>query len=191
MSAVCDSVFLIDDFHPATSRGQELEMRRTLETLIRFFGDGIGKSRATSSMDVVRETKPHGMCAITGEDTSGSLSSLLRCVLIGVEPNTFCGKVLQKFQDDPDILPTHYFHFLQFIEDNYDEIKGLIAVKFKQYRQEFTVELSERRLADAGAALTLIAEILGGYAQNVARICIDMQLWRDAIRRTLATSEII
>lgn len=70
-----DRVLLVDDYCPAANQASRRVMEQTLENLIRFYGDGNTKARATPSMDVVNIKKAGGVCVITGEDTAGSLSS--------------------------------------------------------------------------------------------------------------------
>ncbi len=191
MSKTSDSILLLDDFHPAGSKGEETNMKKTLESLIRFFGDGIGKARATSSMDVVKETKPCGLCAITGEDIGGSMSSLLRCVLVSVDSGTFKGPLLEPFQENPNVLPTHYAHFVSYVGREYDHIVAYIRQNFNMYRTLFNTKLQARRLSDAGANLCLMADIMTSYAAAIGyqQEVIQAAHWHQAIIDALIISE--
>lgn len=191
METAKDTVLLLDDFHPASSKGEELNMKRTLESLIRFFGDGVGKARATSSMDVIKETKPCGLCAITGEDTGGSMSSLLRCVLINVDAKTYIGPMLEYFQANPNILSTHYAHFIDRVGKKYDAIVAYIQKNFIRHRKFFDARLKFRRLSDAGASLFVMVDILAAYAANLGfqQGFIPVEHWQAAIASALQLSE--
>ncbi len=53
-----DRVLLVDDFCPAANKAARRTMEQTLESLIRFYGDGNTKSRADPRMDKVYVKKP-------------------------------------------------------------------------------------------------------------------------------------
>lgn len=66
--------------------------------IIRYFGDGKGRSRSNISVDKAVSTVPRGLCCITGEDTGGSQSSLLRCIVIDVANGTFKRFVFARYE---------------------------------------------------------------------------------------------
>lgn len=57
-------VLVIDDFCPAVTTDTEREMLSKLETVIRFVGDGISKSRCTSGLNAAEEYPPTGCCLV-------------------------------------------------------------------------------------------------------------------------------
>ena len=78
-------------------------MEASLEQIIRFVGDGIAKSRATPTMERQPEQRPQGMIAITGEDSSGSHSSLLRCLFVQVMKDSYDKELLSSLQRHPNL----------------------------------------------------------------------------------------
>ncbi len=73
-----DKVLLLDDFSPATTAKNKADMNKLLEDVIRYYGDGKGRGRSNVSVTKSVTPIPRGLCCITGEDTGGSQSSLLR-----------------------------------------------------------------------------------------------------------------
>lgn len=163
MGASRDSVMILDDFCPPVSGAQDQEQKRKLEAIIRFYGDGKGKSRGTTALELDREFLPEGLCAITGEDVNGTQSSLLRCLLISAEKGTFNSEMLKSLQDNPAWLSTHFAWFTSWVAQNFERLTQQVRTDFPRYRSVFSERLKERRLADTGAYLKLTGDIFLNY----------------------------
>lgn len=155
-----DRVFLVDDFCPAADSTSQREMSKSLEHLIRFFGDGKSRSRATPKMDSTVEMKPSGLVAITGEDVAGSHSSLLRCLFVTIHKRTYDRDLLREFQEDPSRWTEYLALFVSELAPHANEVIQTIRTKFLSLRKFGQSFLKENRLADTYAFLALTTEII-------------------------------
>lgn len=122
---------LVDDYYNLGNAGKKTDMQTMLEVLIRFAGDGIGKNRSNSRLENVKGERPTGTIVLTGEAAAGQHSMLLRCLTIPVDSNTFSGESLRIFQQDKMILTTLLYHFIMFLERNYDDVVEFISTNFQ------------------------------------------------------------
>ncbi len=185
-------VILVDDFAPAvTGSKTSLEL---LEHVIRTYGDDTAKARSNSSLKNVKRLLPTGCCIVTGEDVGGSQSSLLRCVVLPIARGDVDGTKLRPFQDDPTLLGTHFHHFLQWAGTNGDTIIEFVRTNFQAERSFFTDIVPERRQADAGALLSLVAQILLWYMKDLSAP-MDLEgiaaSWRSSLVQALQSSTTI
>lgn len=194
IGGACSRVLVIDDFQPPVTASAGRVNLDKLEHIIRLFGDGIAKSRSNSELGRAKEFQPAGCCVVTGEDTGGSHSSLLRCLVLPVRKGEVDGNKLRVYQDHPEYLHTHFFHFLDWAGKNGDAIVDFIQREFQQEREFFTNMLDEPRQADIGATLLVTAQILLRYMQEVRSLSNDAldnieQRWADILVGILQHSE--
>lgn len=155
-----DRVLLVDDFCPPADGHSTSTARQSLERLIRYFGDGKARGRTTPQLEEVTEKKVNCTCVITGEDTAGSLSSLLRCLFLPVEKTTFDGEVLAQYQEQPWLWTEFLQLFTEYIAPRYDEVVKMIRQQFPELRKAAAGELQERRLADTSASLMMVSRLV-------------------------------
>lgn len=155
-----DRVFLVDDFCPAADSASQREMGKSLEQLIRFFGDGKSRSRATPKMDTAVEKKPCGLVAITGEDVTGSHSSLLRCLFLTIHKNTYDKELLRGFQEDPSRWTEYLALFVSELAPQANNIIDVVRRTYLDFRKVGEERLKEKRLADTYAFLALTTELV-------------------------------
>lgn len=155
-----DRVLLVDDFAPAADTASQRAMARSLEQLVRFFGDGVPRARATPTMDKVKELRPCGLIAVTGEDSAGSQSSQLRCIFVHVDSNTFDKEVLHRFQQAPYLWTEFLRLFVDRLAPEAHRIIKSIKELVPKYRAEATQQLSEKRILNAYACLATTADIV-------------------------------
>lgn len=160
MGNTFDEVLLIDDFRPSSNKTETSRMRNSLEKLVRYFGDGVGKSRGNPLLTLNKEFRPHGVCAITGEYLYGVPSSLLRMLIVHVNRNTFDKKLLKFYQDNPLMFPTHIRFFIDYLQENYDVLVNHIRTQFPILRDEYRTRNWESRLVQTAAWLNITAEII-------------------------------
>lgn len=160
MGNTFDEVLLIDDFRPSSNKTETSRMRNSLEKLVRYFGDGVGKSRGNPLLTLNKEFRPHGVCAITGEYLYGVPSSLLRMLIVHVNTQTFDKKLLKFYQDNPLMFPTHIRFFIDYLQANYDVLVNHIRTQFPILRDEYRTRNWESRLVQTAAWLNITAEIV-------------------------------
>lgn len=166
-------VFLLDDFQPAVTSAAQRTLLEKLEYVIRLFGDGIGKNRSNAELGRAKTFKPVGCCLITGEDVGGSRSSLLRCLVLPIGKGDISGEKLKCFQDHPEFLWSHWYHFVEWAGHHGDAIIQLIKKDFQPRRNDYAKFLREPRQIDIAATLTLTGRILLEYGSDISCIRAD------------------
>ena len=177
------SVALIDDYYATGLSSVKYDMQKSLETIIRFVGDGTSRNRSNANLEDVKGTRPEGMVVITGEDTDGQLSTLLRCLVINVEKGTFNGKQLEMFQQNKLLWSTFLATFIDYVEMYYLQIQELIKNNFSTGREHYKDYFSDLRQVDQMVQLHLTYRILEGFLvalggneeniYNIGESCID------------------
>lgn len=165
-----DQVLLVDDFCPAASEGSKRVLDQNLEQLVRFYGDGIAKARTNPRLEEVYEKRPHGLCAITGEDTSGSYSSRLRCLFLNVEPDTYDKALLAEYQKQPELWTDYMNSFVEFCENRAEGIVHFIEQRYSVLRDMGGQSIGERRLVDAYVSLRLTLEVMFQFIKDQLRL---------------------
>ena len=169
-------------------------MRKTNEHVTRLFGDDIAKKRANGTATETHGERPRGTCLITGEMFSGSYSSMLRCLMIQIDRNSIVGELLRPYQENPALWTGNFVAFLQYVGHSWNNICQLIRDRFPAMRSFFSIYVSERRLADVGAVLAIIAEIFLNYGQYCGALTADerddlLQEFRDYLSAPLLDTE--
>lgn len=174
------AVALIDDYYATNVSAVKNEMQKNLETVIRYVGDGISRNRSNANLEDVKGTRPECMVVITGEDTDGQLSTLLRCLVINVDKRTFDGKLLELFQQDKLLWSTFQARFIEYVEDNYHDIEAFIKSNFSTIRQMYRGHFNDLRPVDQMVQLHLVYKVLGEFLSmlgvergSVERYCSD------------------
>ena len=145
-------------------------MKKSLEHLIRLFGDDVAKKRSNSTATATHGERPRGSCIITGESITGSYSSLLRCLLVPVTRGDIDGTLLRRFQEAPELWCSNFVHFLRWAGEHWDDLVGSVKARFPMLRTSFTHDIAEPRLVDSGVLLQLAGEILLDYGMACGAI---------------------
>ena len=185
-----DQMLLVDDFQPAVIASEGKEMKKSLEHLIRVFGDNVAKKRSNTTATATHGERPRGSCLITGESISGSYSSLLRCLLIPISREDINGELLRRYQETPALWTTNYYHMLPWLGTNWDRLVKKIRSEFPDLRESFRTITNEPRLIDSGAVLMLVAEIFLDYGVSCAaltppHVSTLLTEWRDTLSSLL------
>lgn len=159
---------LIDDFYATGLSRDRASMQKSLEMVIRYVGDGIGKNRSNGILQDVKGIPPTGMVIITGEDTAGQLSTLLRCLIINVDRDTFDANILTEFQNSPLMWSTFFAAFLQFLERNYASIVEYLRKEGFETRKSVEQLFRDRRPADQLAQCILAFRILNKFLRLIS-----------------------
>ncbi len=162
-----DSVLLLDDYHPTTSSTEKKSMEALASHVLRMYGDGITKSRATKTMCKQKESPPRGLCVITGEDKLGGESTVARYIGIEVCTNEYKTDILSFHQKNPLIFSTHLYYFINWISDNFKEISAFIKANFENYRNTSSRSFKHKRLSDSYAILQITANLLIEYSVQI------------------------
>lgn len=162
------SAVLVDDFYSTGLSTNRREMQSKLTHVIRFVGDGIGKNRSNAGLQNIKGSQPSGTVVITGEDTAGQMSTLLRCIILCVNHGTFNRDVLSLFQGNRLKWPSFIGAFIDFLESNYSQIVLYIRTAFPALRKHYQSEFSDLRPVDQLVQIILALRILEHFLQQSA-----------------------
>ncbi|MDQ0202840.1 hypothetical protein [Pectinatus haikarae] len=163
IEAMTDQTILIDDFSNSEKTKTVCD-NRLFERIIRVLGDGAAPSKMGSDRKIVQRFI-RTSAIITGEDDPAlSLSSMLRCITVTVGRESFDGKKLLPFQQQPEIMRDYFMMFIHFLQENAEkvvnQIKNAVPIYRAQYKQEFKAD----RFADAAVNLRILADIIADFA---------------------------
>lgn len=158
-----DSVLLLDDYHPSVDVKNKKAMEVKAEDMIRFVGDGIGKNRSNASLEDVKGNRPEGMLVITGEETLGTNSTLLRTLFIRIQKGDIIPEVLSIFQRNTNWWPTLLQRFIDYIQLHYDDTVAYIRDYIDNLRDKYKSQFNEMRPCDQMVILELTYRILRGF----------------------------
>ena len=160
-------VILLDDYRPpVTSQDGKANLAK-LESVVRAAGDRIGKSRSNAELGKAREFLPSSCVVVTGEDLGGSQSTQLRMLILTISKGDVKGEVLKRYQDDPLLISTHMFYFLEWAGKYAEHIIALISEMVQAYRVDVAHAFKEARAADNAIILATTARLLHHYGKAI------------------------
>ena len=191
-----DSVLLVDDFHPTTSTVEKKEMEKLASEIIRRFGDLIGKSRSNRNLTKQREYPPRGMCVITGEDKINVESTISRCITIEISSGDFISEKLLYHQNNPLILSTHLYYFIEWVSKNFEILQENIKGQFDTFRKNNKKTFRHGRFGDAFVIYTIVSNILLLYCLDIKFLCMEhireiSKEWENIIFNLIETNEML
>lgn len=154
---------LVDDYYNLGNAGKKTDMQNMLERAIRFVGDGIGRNRSNANLENIKGVRPTGTLVITGEATTGQHSMLLRCLTLPIDSQTFSGEILRVFQNDKTLWTTILYHFVAYLEKNYDDIVKYIFINFSKLCEEYKDNFQDARPVYQFTQLYLAFDIFNKY----------------------------
>lgn len=159
-----DAPVLIDDFKPGATLAQQREMERKLDELIRLYGNRVSKKRMNDYSPKGNEKffPVGGGCILTAEILTGVSSTLTRAFVTEIDRNDVQNDLLEYYQNQRWILPTHMYDFLLWATGEFDRIVGFICQRFPVLRKQ--CDFQYNRYSEMFATFYLTAELLGQYA---------------------------
>lgn len=160
-----DAVVIIDDFKPGIDRHEQRQLTAKLDTLARFNGNRVEKKRMMDFFSNADEKffPIYGGCVMTMEHVEGVTSSLSRMFLTNIEIDSVDNERLAYYQKEKWILPTHIYHYLEWVTNHYENVIKYIKKRFPELRLEHEFEFG--RYDEMYATLMLSVELLIEYAR--------------------------
>ena len=159
------SVGIFDDLRPPVSDLKSKANIEKMESIVRATGDHVAKSRSNTKLGKAKEFIPSGCALVTAEDISGSQSSLLRCLVLSIGKGDIDGAKLRRFQNCPNLIPTHMARFVAWVGAHGDEIVDAIRLHYPSHLYEGV--FAELRLVDTATILAICAITLSEYARSI------------------------
>lgn len=160
-----DGVVIIDDFKPGASRAQQKLMDEKLDQLIRFYGNRVKKVRMLDFDSNAGEKyfPISGGCVLTMEILTGIQSTLSRMFVTDISVKDVDNDVLEFFQKNRTVLPTHFYDFLSWVTNNFEQVVSYINNTMPIYRKEKKFKVD--RHGEMYATFKVITDIIGAYAK--------------------------
>jgi len=128
-----DCTVILDDLFPAGMSQIKRNQETTLIELTRIIGDNIGRARMSGKRMVARQ--PRCGVIITGEYLIGTGSDAARLLPIRVtSPIDFTR--FQECQNEPLLLSSFYFYFIEWFIEHYNEVRELLAKWLNAFRKK-------------------------------------------------------
>lgn len=187
MASANGASLVIDDYHPEVTGDRSQNQRGKFESVLRFIGDNLTKSRSNTRLGHAAEFRPSACIVTTAEDLSGSQSALLRCLILRVGLGDINGKKLRRFQENPLLLSSMMYRFASWAGTHGDEIVEMLRRSFP--RRAFEGVVTELRLVDTGATLLATAQIVAAYLQSAGAMdSIEAQQFMERCRKAITAA---
>ncbi|MEZ7892718.1 MAG: DUF927 domain-containing protein [Candidatus Wallbacteria bacterium] len=149
-----DTLLLIDDYRSSSSSETE-NMEAVAQTVLRKYGDRIGRGRMDSNIQHRKSYPPRGIAIVTGEDKISGESSVARCIEIELRGNEINLEVLSDIQHNSKNLEYVMKNYITWLSSKFDTMGSIIKDKFYSYRQEILGNGIHGRFAEAVAHLRI------------------------------------
>lgn len=159
-----DSVLIVDDLSPSEDSLHRRELERTLEHVVRIFGDANTRQR---SKNYAKAYEPKGLAILTGEYMNAVASTLSRMIILQIDTDTVDLDVLSYYQKNHHILPGFLWNFLTFCAKNQMHIIDFLKARFVEKRLEVRGKYNPDRLGEYRVELELAMEILLMYLKEL------------------------
>lgn len=199
-----DTFCCYDDFSNADARTSQ-NAHNLVETALRLIGDGSGRIRAGTGIDVIRE-QANCVLAVTAEENfqlgASSYTRYLRIFLNRAVKSANTGEiikdgtidfaVLAHFKEHPEILKAYFSLYIKFLTENGYKIADYIRKNLAVYRQRFN-DFQVGRLVDSAVRLQFQADIIAHFMQwcgaTTEYVSSVTSIFSSAIRSTVKAQE--
>lgn len=185
-----DSILFTDDFMPAESRNKQLDQNNKLELLCRLYGDRASKKRMSAYSKQNVEFPVRGCCIFTGELMTGVESSRTRILQLKLHRGEIDKGVLAYYQQNPLILPTYLYGFIEFVQENLKTVMETISERALNYRAGFQYSIA--RLNECQAIMFTMIDIMiwywtdKGFISSYEKVLIE---WRQSIQNIVEENQ--
>ncbi|MCM1500484.1 MAG: hypothetical protein NC124_18640 [Clostridium sp.] len=146
LSEYSECMAVIDDLHSAASRSIKRRNEATAEEIIRRISDDMGRGYKMGK-SLVQE-KFRGNAIFIGEYVFGEESTIPRALIAEITKRPD-GKILDMYQrQQPLLVSTFYYFFLQWYVDHFDEICDEICKRLTTFRETIFDSEIHGRLCD-------------------------------------------
>lgn len=163
--ALKDCLNVIDDYYPATQRGDYARMAATVQSLLRSYGDRSARGRLGPDITLRDAHVPRGNLLMTGEDIpSVAESGLARLFLLEIAPGGVDKEALSGLQENAHLLGQSMRGYIEWLLPQANGLKDILAEKFVAYRQKAQKDEGHLRIAETIAWLQIGYEMFIDYA---------------------------
>jgi len=199
-----DTLTVIDDYHPS-SKGDEYNMSRTAQTVMRAYGDRIGRNRLKSDSSLMSAKPPRGNAILTGETPPDvTESGTARYIAVELKAGDINVDLLTELQNsakngDLNITMSCYIQYLANMinQTSFTGFGKRLDDMFRDKRSEIARRLKEKnieahaRIPEAIAWLHLGFYMFGEFlvATNIITSARADELYKENDRILLGLAE--
>jgi hypothetical protein len=163
-----DTLILIDDFHPESSRYESQKIANIAQRVLRMYGDRIGRGRLKATTEFQRTYPPRGMALVTGEDVPKGQSSIARFIEVEILKDDVNLEVLSKAQRNSSYLAEAMVGYIEWLLPQMDELPVKLLGQFQEKRDLFIKNAAHGRLGESAAWLNVAYELMLSYMESIS-----------------------
>lgn len=159
-----DSILCVDDYHPVGSANEKRIMEKKAHSLIRGYGDRVGRGRMKADTTLRESFIPRGLCVVTGEDLPNlGQSATARLLALELKPGQVVLDVLTELQGKSHLLSEAMAGYLEWLLPQMDNLSVEFKKEFHLLRQKATTVGSHGRMPETVASLFIGARMAFSY----------------------------
>lgn len=173
-----DSLLVVDDFHPSTSKAESQKMHSMAQKILRAWGDRIGRGRGNIDGSIRQTYPPRGMCLVTGEDLPEvGQSGMARYFLVKIKRGDLNKAKLTELQNNTELLTQNMANYIDWLRPQIDDIAKVAGRGLGELRDAFTqCHNLDGRMPETLAFLSLGFEMFLRYSEFIGAITTEQRL---------------
>lgn len=118
-----DTIFCVDDYHPTGSINERRTMEKKAHSLIRGYGDRVGRGRMNSDISLRQSYIPRGLCIVTGEDVPAlGQSATARILSIELQRGQVDLSLLTQLQKQSHLLAETMAGYIEWLRPQMNDL---------------------------------------------------------------------
>lgn len=184
-----DTVVVVDDLHPPTSRGEQDRRARVAQRLIRGVGNASGRGRMSSELTLRKSFYPRCLVLSSGESVPLGYSTNSRLLVLPVSAGDVDAAVLTHLQAKRADFALAMAGYLRWVAHEWSRLKARVPARFRALRTGIATEVQGHRRDPGQAAHVLLGvEMFLDYAVATgAMLAVDRDERLARARRALVT----
>jgi len=172
-----DSLLVIDDFFPSSSKSESQKMHTMAQKILRAWGDRIPRGRGNVDGSIRQTYPPRGSCLVTGEDLPQvGQSGMARYFLVKVKRGDIDKKKLSELQNNTNLLAKNMTNYINWLSPKIDDITKVAGGALGQLRDAFTqCHKLDGRMPETLAFLCLGFDMFLKYGVSIGAITESQQ----------------
>jgi len=185
-----DTLFAIDDYYPSQTLQEGKKMDAVAESLFGLYGDRQARSRMKQDGQTVKMGfSARGMCIVTGESFPNMAESrTARALIIEIARGDIDLNLLSKIQNNKEQLSFCMKEYIQYVIDNYKNIKKNCKSKFIEFRNKANQDFAHGKIPEIIASEYMGIELFLEFANNKQAITYEkmqqlkIESWNNLIK---------
>jgi len=170
-----DTVFCVDDYHPVGSANEKRTMEKKAHSLIRGYGDRVGRGRMRSDISLRESYIPRGLCIVTGEDVPNlGQSATARLLTLELKRDKVDLNKLTALQSEADKLTAAMAGYIKWLSPQMNDLPSKIRSMFPELRK-MAAGNAHGRIPETAASLYIGVSSMLSYFAEIGAITEEQQ----------------